>query len=266
MPSVVLLRFAAAAAAFAAALAAHGATVCAAHSPAGRQALVELYTSEGCSSCPVADDWLARQATAPSTLPIVPLALHVDYWDGPGWTDRFAQHGFAERQRTLAARAGGRFVYTPEVAVGGREFGDWRDAAAFGRRVRALAAEPSPVGLALTAHAQASTLDVALDVTRRAATADPLAAYVALYENALVSEVRGGENRGATLHHERVVRVWRGPYVVSAAVTPAGAPQRVAERIALPDGATAAHTGIAAFVEDMVTGDVVQALDLPSCG
>jgi hypothetical protein len=259
MSSVIPFRIALAAAVLTAAFAAHGASTCAARSPASRQALVELYTSEGCSSCPVADDWLARQVAAQPALPIVPLALHVDYWDSLGWSDRFAQHGFADRQRELAARDGGRFVYTPEVAVAGRELRDWRDAGAFAHRVRALAGEPSPVGLALDARHDADALDVTLTLTHRAPS-HPLAAYLVLYENGLVSAVRAGENRGATLHHERVARAWRGPFIVTADSA------RIRERIAWPAGARAAQTGAVAFVEDTVTGDVVQAVDLPSCG
>ncbi|MGJ8751619.1 DUF1223 domain-containing protein, partial [Burkholderia pseudomallei] len=149
----VSLRAVAAALSLAAAGAAQAAAdgACMARSPDGRQALVELYTSEGCSSCPPADDWLARLAARRAALRVVPLALHVDYWDGLGWADRFAQHRFTERQHALAARGGGRFVYTPEVAVDGRELRDWRDADAFGRRVVATAAEPARVGIALAA-------------------------------------------------------------------------------------------------------------------
>ncbi|AOJ69389.1 MULTISPECIES: DUF1223 domain-containing protein [Burkholderia] len=244
---------------------------CVARSPDGRQALVELYTSEGCSSCPSADDWLARLAPHRAALRVVPLALHVDYWDGLGWTDRFAQHRFTERQHALASRGGGRFVYTPEVAVAGRELRDWRDASAFERRVVATAGEPARVGIALSAARRADALDVELSVTPRAGAPRALDAYLALYENGIESPVRAGENRGATLRHERVVRQWIGPLSFGPLASTAGAVAPLDVRRTLPLPANlraqdAARYGVAAFVEDHATGDVLQALDLPLCG
>ncbi|WP_038777141.1 DUF1223 domain-containing protein [Burkholderia pseudomallei] len=264
----VSLRAVAAALSLAAAGAAQAAAdgACMARSPDGRQALVELYTSEGCSSCPPADDWLARLAARRAALRVVPLALHVDYWDGLGWTDRFAQHRFTERQHALAARGGGRFVYTPEVAVDGRELRDWRDADALGRRIVATAAEPARVGIALAAKRRAGALDVALSVTPRVGAPRALDAYLALYENGVESQVSAGENRGATLRHERVVRQWIGPL---AATADAHASLDVRRALPLPANlrvADAARYGVAAFVEDPATGDVLQALDLPLCG
>ena len=79
--------------------------------------LVELYTSEGCSSCPPADRWLSQQVPGR----FVPLALHVDYWDYIGWRDRFAQARFGQRQRDMVNRGGGRVVYTPQVMLSGVE-------------------------------------------------------------------------------------------------------------------------------------------------
>src|ERR1700731_632741 len=75
---------------------------CTAHSAVQRQALVELYTSEGCSSCPPADQWLGQAGADDHAAHFIPLALHVDYWDGLGWRDRFAQHRFTERQQSLS--------------------------------------------------------------------------------------------------------------------------------------------------------------------
>ncbi len=81
---------------------------CTAASGAQRQALVELYTSEGCDSCPPAENWLSQ--IGPSIPGIVPLALHVDYWDSTNWRDRFARPGFTERQQALSERAGSHIV------------------------------------------------------------------------------------------------------------------------------------------------------------
>lgn len=80
--------------------------------------LVELFTSQGCSSCPPADEILAALAERPD---VVPLSLHVDYWDYLGWKDKFAQPGFSARQRAYAAEAGKRMIYTPQMVVSGEE-------------------------------------------------------------------------------------------------------------------------------------------------
>ncbi len=87
-----------------------------------RVALVELYTSEGCSSCPPADRWLSRLADdAGLWSEFVPVAFHVDYWDYIGWKDEFADPSNTQRQRGYAAAAGARSIYTPQMVVGGRD-------------------------------------------------------------------------------------------------------------------------------------------------
>src|SRR2546428_13858931 len=89
---------------------------CTKDSPPHAVALVELYTSEGCDSCPAADRWLGGLGRGSTSVDsVVPLALHVDYWDRLGWKDRFASARFSERQGALASRGGSRIVYTPGV-------------------------------------------------------------------------------------------------------------------------------------------------------
>src|SRR5436190_20679539 len=84
--------------------------------------VVELYTSEGCNSCPPADRWLSALKADPS---VVALAFHVDYWDRLGWKDRFASAAFTARQASQQASNGARFSYTPQVVVDGRDRTDW---------------------------------------------------------------------------------------------------------------------------------------------
>src|SRR5512139_200416 len=98
---------------------------CSARSPATTTALVELYTSEGCDSCPPADRWLSSlgaKGYAPDR--VVPIALHVDYWDYIGWKDPYARQAFSARQRKMAALARASLVYTPQVLLQGRDFRD----------------------------------------------------------------------------------------------------------------------------------------------
>jgi len=121
---------------------------CAQHSPAHTVALVELYTSEGCSSCPPADRWLASLAEQQAAGRLVSLALHVDYWDYIGWQDPWAQPGFAVRQRQLAK---GGTIYTPEVFIGQRELRRWYGTGSFHHRLDEINRQPAraDIGLAM---------------------------------------------------------------------------------------------------------------------
>jgi hypothetical protein len=242
--------------------------MCTAHSPAHRVALVELYSSEGCNSCPPADHWLGQWKDSGAAQGIVPLALHVDYWNSLGWTDRFSQHRFTERQQTLTDLAGGHTIYTPEIFVSGRELRSWSQPESFDERIHKVTAEPAQadVALELAPPAQGTNgFGVDARFTSKAATHDPLNAYVAVYENALTSQVRAGENNGATLHHERVVRQWIGP------VPLAEGSAQIRREIALdPADAADSHAqagkfGVVAFVENAATGEVLQVAELATC-
>ena len=113
------------------------AATCQATSPKNTVALVELYTSQGCSSCPPADRWLSQLPTRIDANRAVPLALHVGYWDYIGWKDPFAKREFNDRQSQLAALNGSNTRYTPGVFVQGRET-NWSSAGAFDAQVRAV--------------------------------------------------------------------------------------------------------------------------------
>lgn len=218
--------------------------------------LVELYTSEGCSSCPPADRWLSQLASGR----VVPLALHVDYWDYIGWRDRYAQARFGQRQREMVNRGGGRVVYTPQVMLDGKDFRPWHNPAAFDDAVRRNAARPLQAKLALAVTGGAAegwSTRLTGEVLPRKGRSE---AYLALYENGLVSAVEAGENRGARLRHDYVVRLWLGPL-------PVGAGGRIDHRhtFAPRDGIDFARAGVAAFVQDPDSGEVLQAVAMPGC-
>lgn len=171
------------------------APVCQAVSKAAAPTVVELYTSEGCSSCPPADRWIGTLQGRPDVLA---LAFHVDYWDRLGWVDRFATPEATARQYQLARQAGASGVYTPQVLVNGEDWRQWP------RLPRADAA-PAPVALSLQRDGETVTAQVA------AASSGPrrLAGYWAVVEDQHVSQVRAGENAGETLRHDDVVRLYR---------------------------------------------------------
>ncbi|MEZ0605284.1 DUF1223 domain-containing protein [Paraburkholderia sp. IW21] len=238
--------------------------MCTSHSPSHRVALVELYSSEGCNSCPPADNWLSQWKNSGTTQSIVPLALHVDYWNSLGWTDRFSQHRFTERQQTLADLAGGHTIYTPEIFVSGRELRSWSQRDSFQSRIGQVVAEPAQANVALALKTQtkgAFNVDAQF-TTKAATTAGQLNAYVAVYENALNSQVKAGENSGATLHHERVVRQWIGPVPLVAGNAQIHRDVRIDDADA---NAPADNFGVVAFVENAATGDVLQVAELAAC-
>jgi hypothetical protein len=230
---------------------------CSASSPAHRAALVELYTSEGCNSCPPADEWLSMLDHARKTNTIVPLALHVDYWDSPAWKDRFAQAAFTTRQQQLTSTGGGHVVYTPEVFVGGNEMRNWSSNAGFESHIQQLNNETPLADIHIDSHATTPG-HIAFNASfmARQNLPDDAVAFAAVYENELVSVVKGGENNGATLRHDRVVRQWIGPIRLTG-----GRAQLSGD---YPLDATG--SGVVAFVERGTSGEVLQVAELASCG
>ncbi|ACD17063.1 DUF1223 domain-containing protein [Paraburkholderia phytofirmans] len=243
--------------------------ICSAHSPAHRVALVELYSSEGCNSCPPADNWLSQWKNSGATQSIVPLALHVDYWNSLGWTDRFSQHRFTERQQALTDLAGGHTIYTPEIFVSGRELRSWSQRDSFESRIGKVVAEPAQANVALELKAQQTpgAFNVVAQFTSKLADpAGQLEAYVAVYENSLSSQVGAGENSGVTLHHERVVRQWIGPVPLVAGNAQIRRDVRVQDAAADANlNAPADRFGVVAFVENAASGDVLQVAELAAC-
>ena len=237
----------------------HGeAATCEKSSPAHTVALVELYTSEGCNSCPPADRWLSGLGAAGFGADrVVPLGLHVDYWDYIGWKDQFAQPRFSERQRAMSRASGSTFVYTPQVMVQARDFRSW-SGAAFDSRVRAINARPAQADIKLAIV----PADGGLRVTVEAQTKSKLGAqvFVALTQSRVVTAVKAGENRGESLKHDHVVREWIGPVAIDVEGR-----ARVARSFALPAGARTTDLNVVAVVQSAATGEVLQTVSLAAC-
>ena len=219
---------------------------CSARSGSTITPVVELYTSEGCNSCPPADRWLSRIAPDADA---VALAFHVDYWDRLGWKDRFASAAHTARQSQQQASNGARFSYTPQVVVDGVDRKDWP-----GVRLPLKALALSQVQVALVREGERFVAHV------EPAAGGParLAAYWAVTESNHVTSVKAGENEGATLKHDFVVREYR-PVAGWAAV--AGAPSSLSFRPAF--AADAGHPRlINLVVVNAETGRPVQAVKL----
>ena len=216
--------------------------------------LVELYTSEGCDSCPPADRWLSAQfPTAVSSSGPIALAFHVDYWDRLGWVDRFASPQWTERQYAAVRAHKDGFAYTPQLMLQGHDFGAWR-------RGNARAALDDASRRPARANLQlAATLDgnsIRASVTGHVADAGlakSSSILIAYVDSGLVSDVKAGENRGVRLTHDHVVRALakgrEGALEASASFT------RPAEAGGAPT--------LVAFIQNTATNDVLQAVALP---
>ncbi|MCA0044636.1 DUF1223 domain-containing protein [Celeribacter litoreus] len=189
-------------AAFIAAVSLFGATDARAESADDTLVVVELFTSQGCSSCPPADAMIAELATREG---ILPLSLHVDYWDYIGWRDHFAQPQFTERQKAYAHAAGKRSIYTPQMIVQGAE--------------HVVGVKPMRLGEAVMRFSALPELPVMLGATRdgdklmvSAVASGPLppAMRVQLvrfnpHERVMIER---GENAGKTVDYTNIVTQW----------------------------------------------------------
>ena len=226
---------------------AKAADTCTAKSPRHTTPVVELYTSEGCNSCPPADRWLSKLKADPQT---IALAFHVDYWDRLGWKDRFASPAYTQRQVEQQTVNGARFSYTPQVVVDGADRKDWSSIATPLAPRNAVA----PVDLALVREGRRVTATVAAtpNAPKR------LAAYWAVTEQDHVTAVKAGENEGVTLRHDHVVRDYR---TVAAWAARADAPQTLVYELSADADATY-RRDLNLVVVDAGTGRPLQAVRL----
>jgi hypothetical protein len=191
--------------------------------------VVELFTSQSCSSCPPADALL--QALVAERPEVLALSWHVTYWDRLGWRDRFSLAAATERQRRYAGTLGARTVYTPQVVIQGRRDAVGSDRAA----VLAAIAGAAPPAAALTAGLQGNAVQIT-------AGAGPGSGELLLvgFDPHHVTAIGGGENGGRTLSHSHVVRSlaslgpWQGRAMTVEA--PRGPGERAAVLLQAPDG------------------------------
>lgn len=162
-------------------------------STASRTLVVELYTSEGCSSCPPADKWLSSlKSDSRLFKTLLPLAFHVDYWDQLGWPDPYARAAYSERQRELVRQDLLSQVYTPGLVVNSREWRGWFNGQSLPKQ---SLSEPG----ILRAELYNNQLSIFFD------SDETLTAHIAFLGMGLSSEVEAGENRGRSLVHDFVV-------------------------------------------------------------
>jgi hypothetical protein len=169
-------------------------------------AVVELFTSEGCSSCPAADENLARitEDAAARGRPVLTLELHVDYWDYLGWVDPFSSHAHTLRQHAYAKHFGATGMYTPQMVVNGREELVGSNAGAARAAIERALLTPAPVAVSVRATRRGSALELSYSVSTRA----PVDLQLAVADDRAETRVTRGENADRRLLHRHVVRVF----------------------------------------------------------
>lgn len=220
-----------------------------ARSGENRVALLELYTSQGCHSCPPAESWIAQlenNGYAPDE--VVPIALHVDYWDYIGWKDRFANPEHSRRQRLMGARNHAKTIYTPQLVLNGQ---DMRPKNLLRTRLPAINAESAPVTIQLSAKISDNTMTVNYQLEGNLGSGATV--FVAVTENNLETRIEAGENAGKRLSHE---------YVVRELLASSAANITLDQNIPLKNDWKRKDLSLVAFVES-AEGDILQALKLP---
>jgi hypothetical protein len=173
-----------------------------------RAVVVELFTSEGCSSCPPADELLGhlRQDLSAKNVQVIPLGFHVDYWNSLGWKDRFSSAEFTQRQEqyTHALKVDG--PYTPEMVVNGEVEFVGNDAGQAQRTIRQEAGQLETAQVKIT---PAGADQLTIQVKGPAESSGNALVMLAITEDNLSTQVGSGENGGRKLHHAAVVRELR---------------------------------------------------------
>ena len=230
---------------------------CSTKSGATSVPLLELYTSEGCSSCPPADKWLSSMKLSADK--VVPLAFHVDYWDYIGWKDRFSKPEFSVRQSKNGAFSRSSFVYTPQFSFNGQDFRGWNDSR-LNQIVDNSLKQPSRANLTLdtTNQVNGEILIKATAQVFQLADSKHSEIYIAIYENKLVSNVNAGENVGRVLKHDYVVRDLMGAYQFNNK-------NEFSKYFTLKPEWKGRNAGAVIFVQNTQNGEILQSLQLSFC-
>jgi hypothetical protein len=217
-------------------------------------AVVELFTSEGCSSCPPADRVLSGLVAdaRKSGKPIYPLAFHVDYWNQLGWRDRFSTAGFSNRQRAYAAVMHTDRIYTPQLIVNGTAEFVGSDAGRADSELKTALAHATDATLKIDVQRKGSQMTITYE--SHGSTGASL--NLAIVERGLQTAVKAGENDGNLLKHENVVRLLK-------TIDLPGSKETV--EMTVPDGVKIENASVIAFTQDKTTLHITAATaaDLP---
>lgn len=211
--------------------------------------VLELFTSEGCSSCPPADALISEIGS--STKSVIPLAYHVDYWNHLGWADPLSSRQWSERQSDYARAMNLDGEYTPQMVISGAWQCGGSDAGSIERAVAAVRSA-SPLGRTSiqTSLADHESRKLQVKVTAQmlnTAGTGPHVVMLAIYENGLVSKIGAGENGGREITYDYTVRKLLQAFELDGAK---GASASKELNIELDDSWSLDHLGVAAFIQD----------------
>jgi hypothetical protein len=206
-------------------------------------AVLELFTSEGCSSCPPADELLARLQQEAGNKPIYILAYHVDYWNRLGWKDIFSQAEFSKRQYQYSRQLGAQ-VYTPQLIINGKAEFVGSDETAIRREIKdALDSKRAATALTLHVLLHGGKFNISYQAKESLPTDQLL---IAIVQKKAVSMVTGGENDGHTLQYVQIVR-----NLYYAGLTTA---KQGEQQISMPAGFNSNDWEIIGLLQDQQTG------------
>jgi len=222
-----------------------------------RVVLLELYTSEGCSSCPPADRFLSDiKKSGAYKNDLIPLAFHVTYWDYIGWQDAFGSTLFDNRQRDIAHKNSQGSIYTPQFVMSGKDFRRFKT---FSQDIEKISRQKSTVDLTLTVDdRKKSELGLTLDTDISRSEVKDVRFFIAVAEDGLFSDVTDGENEGERLRHDYVVRKLYGPYFQSM---PEANLSQMA-KVQVEKSWKRDNLAIVAFAQNPYTGEILQAVKL----
>jgi hypothetical protein len=215
----------------------------------GNPVVLELFTSQGCSSCPSADRLLAQLSDDPKLRGnVIPLAFHVDYWNYIGWSDPFSSPTWTQRQNVYAKALRNDGLYTPQLVIQGKSHVTGSDEGGALREIAdAMKAEPTGRVSIAPVRVEGTKLQSTASVEMTSAAPADLKIYAALFENGLVTPVKRGENNGRTLQNDFVVRRYAAIGEISAK---AGATREAPVSFDLEPGWKHDKLGIAIILQD----------------
>jgi hypothetical protein len=209
-------------------------------------ALLELYTSEGCSSCPPADELLGRIQNEYRDKNVYVLAYHVDYWDKQGWKDIFSNTDFTKRQYDYAQFMGREPIYTPQVIINGKTDYIGSQETSLRNGIKSALLKPFSTGLNLEANQNANALSVNYNVE---GTSKNSRLWIAVVQKEAKSNVKRGENAHRVLSHYQIVRNLQSVDLNKA--------KKGTASIHLPKNYNAQDFEIIGFVQDMNSGAIL---------
>jgi len=219
----------------------------------GAPVVLELFTSEGCSSCPPADALLSRLGS--SDKGVIPLAFHVDYWNHLGWSDPFSSPQWSERQSAYARAMNVSGDYTPQMVIDGGWQCVGSDRQSIAGAVTAARSRTALGRISLHANLDAArprTLQVKVNaqISRMATDTGPLVVMLAIYESGLISNIESGENGGRQLTYDYTVRRLLPAFELKAEKDTAATKEL---NINLDPGWSVDHLGAVAFIQDLAS-------------